>query len=125
VVELTEAAGATRKRRLNAGVLCAVEIIVLAPLAAFLAFWAIPEAFGIEWSCIGAFGVSGSDGESFAQTVAVVGTIGWFVILLATLFASIAERERLAAILPFAWFVVLVAGMTIAAAATGPAPCPV
>jgi hypothetical protein len=40
------------------------------------------------------------------------------------LFANIAERPRLAAILPLAWFVILVVGMLVAAGSVGPAPCP-
>jgi hypothetical protein len=112
------------RRRLTAGTLSLIEILVLAPLAAILAFWLIPQAFDIEWSCVGGTGISTSDGESFAQSIAVFGTIGWFVVLLGTLYATIADRERLAAVLPVAWFVVLVAAMTIAAASVGPALCP-
>jgi hypothetical protein len=113
-----------QRRRPSAAVLSAVEIVVLAPLAALLAFWLIPKAFGIEWSCIGGAGVGNTAGESFAETLAVFGTIGWLVVLLGTLFANIAERERLAAVLPVAWFLILFAAMTIAAASVGPAPCP-
>ena len=111
-------------RRPGAATLSVIEIVLLAPLAALLAFWLIPRAFGIEWSCVGGTGIASSDGESFAESVAVFGTIGWFVVLLATLFANIAERERVAAALPVAWFLVLVTAMTIAASSVGPAPCP-
>jgi len=104
--------------------LSAVEILVLAPLAAVLAFWIVPNAFEIDWSCGTVLGVQGTRGDSFASTVAVGGTIGWVLVLLGTLYAHIAESPRLAAILPIAWFVLLVSAMTIAAAAVGPAPCP-
>ena len=55
---------------------------------------------------------------------AVVGTAGWLVVCLGVLFAQIAERPRLAAILPVAWFVLLVLGTVVLAATFGPAPCP-
>jgi hypothetical protein len=118
----TQTAGS--HRRLTAGTLSLVEILVLAPLAAILAFWLIPKAFGIEWSCVTGTGIGNTDGDSFAENVAVFGTIGWFVVFIGTLFAHIADRERLAAILPIAWFLVLIAAMTIAAASIGPVPCP-
>lgn len=118
----TETAGSGHK--LTAGTLSLVEILVLAPLAAVLAFWLIPKAFGIEWSCVTGTGIGNTDGESFAENVAVFGTIGWFVVFLGTLFAHIADRERLTAVLPIAWFLVLFTAMVVAAASIGPAPCP-
>ena len=121
---MTEQLETGRRRRPRATTLSMVEILVLAPLAALLAFWLVPAAFDVEWSCVGGLGPVSSDGEAFAQTLAVFGSAGWLVVLLGTLFALIAERDRLAAILPIAWFVVLVAAMTIAAASVGPAPCP-
>jgi hypothetical protein len=114
-----------RHRSLSAEALSVVEILVLAPLAAVLAFWVVPNAFEIDWSCVSALGVEGTRGDSFAQVVAVAGTIGWVGVFLGVLAAQIAERPRLAAALPIAWFALLVAGMTIAAAVVGPAPCPV
>ena len=44
-----------RRRALPPG-LSVVEILVLAPVAAILALWVIPDAFGIEWSCVGKYG---------------------------------------------------------------------
>jgi hypothetical protein len=112
------------RRRPSAGALSLIEVLVLAPLAALLAFWLIPKVFGVEWSCVSGSGVGNTAGDSFAESLAVFGTIGWFVVLLATLFAHIADRERLAVALQIAWFLVLFAAMTIAAASIGPAPCP-
>ena len=102
----------------------AVEILVLAPLTAIFAFWLVPDAFGIEWSCGSVVGIESTRGDSFAETVAVAGTIGWVLVFLGTLFAQIAERPRLAVVLPLAWFALLIGAMTIAATAVGPAPCP-
>jgi hypothetical protein len=120
----SETAQSGHHRRLTAGTLSLIELLVLAPLAAILAFWLIPEAFGVEWSCVTRTGIGNTDGESFAENIAVFGTIGWFVVFIGTLFAHIADRERLAAALPIAWFLLLVTAMTIAAASIGPAPCP-
>ena len=117
-------AGSQVRRKLPTGALILVETLVLAPLAALLAFWLIPNAFGVEWSCVTGTGIRNAGGERFAENVAVFGTVGWFAVLLGALFAQIADRERLAAALPVAWFVLLVTAMTIAAAAIGPAPCP-
>ena len=111
-------------RSLSAETLSVVEILVLAPLAAVLAFWIVPSAFEIDWSCVTVLGVESTRGDSFARVVAVSGSIGWVFVFLGVLFAQIAERPRLAAALPIAWFVLLVGAMTIAAAAVGPAPCP-
>ena len=120
-----ELASSTRTRyRPSAETLSVVEVLVLAPLAAALAFWLIPAAFGIDWSCVTSTGVGTTTGDSFARTVAVAGTLGWVFVLVGTLFAHIAERPRLAVALPAVWFVLLVGVMTIAAAAVGPAPCP-
>jgi hypothetical protein len=104
--------------------LSAVEIVVLAPLAGVFAFWLIPDAFDIDWSCVTQIGVVRTPGDTFAAAVAVFGAIGWLFVLLGTLFAGIAERPRVAAALPIAWFVALVGGITVAALVVGPAPCP-
>ena len=101
-----------------------LEIVVLAPVAAILTLWVIPDAFGIEWSCVGRYGVQATRGDSFGDAVTVGGTVGWLAVLIAVLFANIAERPRLAALLPVVWFVVLVLATLIAAATVGSAPCP-
>ena len=104
--------------------LSVVEILVLAPVAAILALWVIPGAFEIEWSCVGRYGVQATRGDSFGDAVTVGGTLGWLAVFVAVLFAHIAERPRLAALLPVVWFAVLILTTLIAAATIGPAPCP-
>jgi hypothetical protein len=101
-----------------------LEILVLAPLAGVLAFWIVPNAFDIGWSCTTSSGVQATGGDSFARAVAVGGALGWVFVLVGMLYAYIAERPRVAALLPLAWFVLLVGAVAIAAAAIGPAPCP-
>ena len=104
--------------------LALLEIVVLAPIAAVLALWLIPDVFQIQWGCVSSAGVRATRGDDFAHSVAVFGTLGWLLVGVAVLFAHIAERPRLAAILPLASFVALVGGTAIAAAAIGPALCP-
>ena len=113
-----------RRRRALPPALSVVEILVLAPVAAILALWVIPDAFGIEWSCVGRYGVQATRGDSFGDAVTVGGTFGWLAVFVAVLFAHIAERPRLAAVIPLAWFVGLVLTTLIVAATIGPLPCP-
>ena len=113
-----------QRRRALPPALSVVEIFVLAPIAAILALWVIPDAFGIEWSCVGRYGVQGTRGDSFGDAVTVGGAFGWLAVFVAVLFAHIAERPRLAAVIPLAWFVGLVLTTLIVAATIGPLPCP-
>jgi hypothetical protein len=112
------------RRRIAAPALSGLEILVLAPLAALLVLVVVPNGFAVEWDCIGPLGVQATRGDSFGRAVAVAGTVGWLAVLIAMLYAHIAERPRVAVLLPLVWFVVLVVGTVIAAAAVGPAPCP-
>jgi hypothetical protein len=80
---------------------------------------------GSFWSCVTSLGAEGNTASDvFSNTVGVLGTFGWIIVAIAVLFAHIAERPRLAAVIPAVWFVLLVGGAAIAAAAIGPAPCP-
>lgn len=113
-----------RRRHISVPSLSLLEIVVLAPLAAVLALWAIPDAFGIEWSCVGTYGTLTTRGDSFGDAVAVAGTFGWLAVFIAVVFAHIAERPRLAVALPLVWFVGLVGTTLVVAATIGPLPCP-
>ena len=56
------------KRRpfhLSAGWLTLVELIVLAPAAGILVFGVVPSAFDVEWGCLGGFGVTPTDGDTY------------------------------------------------------------
>jgi len=67
--------------------------------------------------------VQTTSGDTFADVLVVAGTAGWLGVFVAVLFAQIAQRERVAALLPLVWFVVLIGGAFIAAASIGPAIC--
>ncbi len=110
-------------RRLPSGLLCAVEILVLGPLAALLVLWIIPSLFGIEWACVGGSGVLHQAGDSYVAGFGVAGTFGWLAVFVAAIFASIAEVRWLPVVLPVAWFLTLVAGSLVVAASIGPQPC--
>jgi len=113
------------RRRFSFDSLSVLELLVFVPAAGVLALWLIPDWFDIHWSCLGALGEEGNTpGDVFSNTVGVLGTFGWILVGIAVLFAHIAERPRLAAVLPALWFVLLVGGAALAAAAIGPAPCP-
>jgi hypothetical protein len=114
-----------RRHRFSFDSLSVLELLVFAPAAGVLALWLIPDWFDIHWSCLSGLGEEGNTpGDVFSNAVGVLGTFGWILVGIAVLFAHIAERPRLAAILPALWFVLLVGGAAIAAAAIGPAPCP-
>jgi hypothetical protein len=114
-----------RRHRFSIDSLSVLELLVFVPAAGVLALWLIPDWFDIHWSCLSGFGEEGNTpGDVFSNTVGVLGTFGWILVAIAVLFAHIAERPRLAALLPALWFVLLVGGAAIAAAAIGPAPCP-
>lgn len=112
------------RRLIPSSSLSALEIIVLAPAAALLALWVIPGVFDIEWNCVGQFGAQTTRGDSFGDALTVAGTLGWVAVFVATLYAHIAERPRIAVLIPLCWFVVLVVGTFAAAVVVGPATCP-
>lgn len=115
---------AQRSRRIGAGFLGALEILVLGPLAAYLVLRVIPSAFSIESDCVGQYGVQRITGDSYFAAAAVVGTFGWLAVAGGAIYAQIAESSRLALLLPLAWFVVFVGGFLAGAAAIGPQVCP-
>ena len=112
-----------RSRSVPPGLLCALEILVLGPLAALLVLWVIPSAFEIHWACVGGSGVLRQAGDSYAAGFGVAGTFGWLAVFVASIFASIAEVRWLPVVLPLAWFLALVAGSLVVAASIGPQPC--
>ncbi|MGH3128467.1 MAG: hypothetical protein ACRDPX_11145 [Gaiellaceae bacterium] len=101
-----------------------VEILVLGPLAAFLVVYLIPSQVGLDWDCVGAFGPQRLSGDTYFAGMMVVGTFGWLLVGLGVLFAQIAESERLAVLLPVAWFLLLVLSSLAISAAMGPESCP-
>ncbi|MCI0636357.1 MAG: hypothetical protein L0206_20945 [Actinobacteria bacterium] len=113
-----------RGHRITASSLGVLGLVLLAPLSVVLVMFAIPSFFEIDWACIGPTGTASRPGDLYIGLAAVAGTLGWILVFLGVLFAYIAERQRLAALLPVTWFVVLAGGATIAAAAIGPSPCP-
>jgi hypothetical protein len=113
-----------RSLRLSAGWLSVVEIVVLVPAAAILVFGAVPSAFDVEWTCIGPTGTERTAGDTYLAGVAILMTFGWLLVLVASVYAEIAERPRVAALLPVLWFVAVVAISLVAAAAIGPELCP-
>jgi len=123
VLSATREPRSHRSRSLPLGLLCALEILVLGPLAALLVLWVIPSAFEIEWACVGASGVLHQAGDSYAAGFGVAGTFGWIAVVVGAIFASIAEVRWLPVVLPLAWFLALVAGSLVAAASIGPQPC--
>lgn len=113
-----------RRPHLGAEWLSVLEMLILGPLAGYLVLGAIPDAFDVEWSCVSSGGMERSGGEDYIAAFAVFGTLGWFAVLTGSIFAGIADARRLAAILPVAWFVMLVGSALVAAATLGPAVCP-
>jgi hypothetical protein len=115
----------SHRRRLSVDSLSLLELVVLVPAAGVIVLWLIPKWFDIHWSCITGLGELGNTpGDSYSDTFAVLGTFGWIVVAIVVLFAHIAERPRLAAVIAAAWFGLLVGGALLWAAAIGPAPCP-
>lgn len=113
-----------RRPQLGPEWLSVLEMLILGPLAAYLVLGAIPDAFDVEWSCVSSGGMERSGGEDYIATFAVLGSLGWFAVLTGSIFAGIADARRLAAILPVAWFVILVGAALVGAATLGPAACP-
>jgi hypothetical protein len=113
-----------RGRRLAVSSFGLLALVLLGPLSVALVMFAIPEAFDVEWACVGPTGVTSREGDVYADLTAVAGAFGWIVVLIGVLFAQIAERPLVARLLPIAWFGALVGGAAVAAALIGPAPCP-
>jgi hypothetical protein len=113
-----------RRLQLSPEWLGALEMLILGPLAAILVLGVIPSAFEVEWACTTSLGTEHTAGEDYIAAFAVFGTIGWFGVLVASIFAGIADARRLAALLPAAWFVLLVGAALVVAATVGPAACP-
>jgi hypothetical protein len=107
------------------GLLSVVELIVLAPAAGIIVFRVIPSAFDVEWGCLGGFGVTRTDGDTYLAGLATIMAFGWLIVAVGILYAEIAENRRVAAALPAAWFGILVVLAIVWAAAIGPAQCPV
>jgi hypothetical protein len=84
----------------------------------------IPRGFDIESSCISATGVQRTGGDDYVGGLVLVGTLGWLATFLGMIFANIADRRRLAALLPVLWFSALVAAALAVAVLVGPTPCP-
>ncbi|MDW8339624.1 MAG: hypothetical protein RMM28_10855 [Thermoleophilia bacterium] len=100
------------------------EVLVLAPVAALLVLLLIPSWFELGWGCIGTeTGVLRTAGDLYIAAFGVVGTLGWLLVVMAALFANVTGASRAAALLPGAWFAVLVGSALVFAAAVGPAPC--
>lgn len=115
----------SRRRLLSVDSLSLLELVVLVPVTGVLVLWLIPKWFDIQWSCVTGLGVQGNTpGDSYADTFAVLGTFGWILVAIVVLFAHIAERPRLGAVIAAAWFGLLLGGALLWAAAIGPAPCP-
>jgi hypothetical protein len=110
--------------RLPAGALSALAFVVLAPAAAILVLVAIPRGLEIESSCVTPGGVQKTAGDTFVAAFALLGTLGWIVAFLGTIYASIADRRGVVVLLPLAWFAVLVLSALVVAAFLGPVPCP-
>lgn len=120
---MPEPASRGHRLHLGSGHLTAAEILVLAPLAAFLVLWAIPDAFDVQWGCVPTSGVGRTSGDAYVAGFGVVGTLGWILVGLVVLFASITGWRRVSAALPIAWFTVLVLGALLVAFAIGPQVC--
>ena len=123
--QLTRSDAGRRHVRVSAGWLSVLEVIVLAPTAAYLVLKAIPSAMEVEWECMTDAGRVRTEGDSYQAAFAAIGTFGWIAVLAAIVYGEIFEAFRLVALLPLAWFTVLVAAAFLAAVAIGPALCPV
>jgi len=110
--------------RVPVGVLSALGTLLLGVVAAMIVLIAIPNFFEIESSCVGASGVQRTAGDTYVGAFAVLGTLGWLGVLVASIVASIAERRDIAMLLPLLWFVTLVLAALGAAVFVGPEPCP-
>ena len=115
----------SRRRRLSVDSLSLLELVVLVPVAGVLVLWLVPSGSTSS-------GAASRASESRATRPATAtrtrlpssGTFGWIVVAIVVLFAHIAERPRLGAVIAAAWFGLLVGGALLWAAAIGPAQCP-
>lgn len=114
-----------RAVRVSAGVLSALEFVLLGPLAAALVLVAVPRGYGIESACLGGLGAVSTEGDSYVAAFVVAGTLGWLGVFVGVILASIAERPAIMLALPALWFAVLVLAAVTVAAAIGPVACPV
>jgi hypothetical protein len=115
------------KRRLwhpSAGWLSLVELIVLAPAAGIIVFGVVPSIFDVEWNCLGGFGVTTTEGDTYLAGFATIMAFGWLLVLVGIVYAEIADNRRAAAAIPAVWFGALVALAVVWAAAIGPELCP-
>jgi hypothetical protein len=115
---------ARRPRRVGAGWLSVLEVVVLGPLAAYVVLLAIPSVFEIESQCVGPYGVQRIAGDSYFAGAGVGGTLGWLAVIGGAIYAQIADSPRLVVLLPIAWFLAFVSGSFIVAAALGAQLCP-
>jgi len=113
-----------RADRIPAGVVSALEFVLLGPLAAVLVLVAVPRAFGIESACLGELGAVSTEGDSYVAAFVVVGTLGWLGVFVGVILASIAERPAVVIGLPALWSAVLVLAALAVAAVIGPVACP-
>jgi hypothetical protein len=110
--------------RLPVGSLAALETLLLGAIAAFLAFYVFPRAFGIESWCVGPTGQQTTAGDTYVGAFAVLGTLGWLGVFLGIVYASIAERRGVVLLLPLLWFLALTLPALGVAVILGPEPCP-
>ena len=110
--------------RIPAGVASTLGFVLLGPLAGFLVLVAIPDAFEIESSCLTQTGTVATAGDTYVSSFAVLGTLGWLVVVAGVVFASIVGQRAVVVLLPVLWFVALVLAALIAATVVGPVPCP-
>jgi hypothetical protein len=106
------------------GPLGALAFLILGLAAAALVLVVIPRGFDIESSCITATGLQRTGGDDYVGAFVLLGTLGWLATFLGMIFANIADRRRLAALLPFVWFSGLLVAALAVAILVGPAPCP-
>ena len=107
----------------SVGVVSALEALALGVLAFILVFVVIPDAFSVDWGCVGRGGLNRTAGDTYVSVFAVFGTVGWFVALGATTVANAVGKPKLALAIPFAWFSGLTLGAVAVAASIGPLPC--
>jgi len=110
--------------RIPAGVVSLLGFLLLGPLAGVLVIVAIPDAFGIESSCVTQTGAVTTAGDAYVEAFAVLGTLGWLATFAGVIAASIVGRRTVVMLLPALCFVVLALAALVAAAFVGPAPCP-
>ena len=110
--------------RIPAGVVSTLGFVLLGPLAGVLVLVVIPDAFGIESSCLTATGTVTTAGDAYVRSFAVLGTLGWLGVVGGAIFAGIVGQRAVVMLLPILWFVVLVLAALVAATVVGPVPCP-